>query len=157
VNGTPIRATLCYIIKNGKTLLLNRKKGIGAGKTNAPGGKLRKNETLEKGAIREVLEETGLKVANLKYHGILNFFFGQRLKPDWVVHVFSTKSFDGEIEESDAGKLEWCNADKIPYDKMWADDKYWVPFLLAGKKFQCWFYYDENIEKLFDYVIKLED
>lgn len=151
-----IRATLCYIIKDGKILLLDRRKGIGVGKTNAPGGKLRKNETPEECAMREVLEETGLKVSNLKNHGILNFFFGQRLKPNWIVHVFSTESFDGEIKESDEGNLRWYATDKIPYDKMWADDRHWIPFLLAGKNFECWFYYDKNIEKLFGYVIKLE-
>lgn len=152
-----VSATLCYIIKDGKILFLERTRGLGAGKTNAPGGKLKSKETPEKGVMREGFEETGLKLSNLKSHGILNFFFGQKAKPNWVVHVFSTNEFDGEIKESDEGKLKWCDIDKIPYDRMWEDDRHWVPLLLEGKKFQCQFFYDRNIEKLFEYVINLEN
>lgn len=153
----PIIATLCYIFKENKCLLLQRAKGIGAGKINAPGGKLKNNETIEDCAIREVFEETGLKVLELNYHGILNFFFGQRSEPDWIVHVFSTNSFEGKIKESDAGILKWWDIDKIPFERMWPDDKHWMPLLLKGKKFKCSFFYDKNIKKLFGYEIEIKD
>ncbi|MGC8812664.1 MAG: 8-oxo-dGTP diphosphatase [Candidatus Aenigmatarchaeota archaeon] len=150
-----ITATLCYIIRNGKVLLLERAKGIGIGKLSAPGGRLKNNETIQDCAMREVFEETGLKVSELKYHGVLNFFFGQRSKPDWIVHVFSTSSFDGEIKESDAGVLKWFDIEKIPFERMWEDDKHWVPLLLKRKKFKCWFYFDKDIKRLFDYKVEI--
>ncbi|MDR0281856.1 MAG: hypothetical protein LBI53_00575 [Candidatus Peribacteria bacterium] len=34
--------------------------------------------------------------------------------------------------------------DNIPYDQMFPDDKYWLPYLLAGKKLNAFFDFDED-------------
>lgn len=151
----PTLATLCYIIEDGKVLLQEKKRGIGAGNINAPGGKFEEGEAPQDCVVREVFEETGLRISDLKNHGILHFFFGQRNMPDWIVHVFSTKSFQGELKESEEGKPKWFDTGEIPYDKMWKDDKYWIPLMLAGKNFQCWFYFDKDIKELLDYKIEI--
>ena len=58
-----IQATLCFILHDNKVLLLKKNPGLfGAGKWNAPGGKLQHGETAEHCAKREVYEETGLEV-----------------------------------------------------------------------------------------------
>lgn len=41
----------------------------------------------------------------------------------------------------------WINVNEIPYDKMWEDDKEWVPLVLAGYKIECKFYFSNNWEK----------
>jgi hypothetical protein len=46
------------------------------------------------------------------------------------VHLFLVESWEGEIVESDEIKPFWFEIDKIPYDKMWADDIYWLPRIL---------------------------
>jgi len=51
------RATLLFVIKDGQVLLIHKKKGLGAGKINGPGGRLEPGETPEQAAIREVQEE----------------------------------------------------------------------------------------------------
>src|SRR2546427_5275488 len=52
-----IQATLCFIIHNNRVLLLKKNPGLfGAGKWNAPGGKLQPKETAEQCASREVYE-----------------------------------------------------------------------------------------------------
>jgi hypothetical protein len=38
----------------------------------------------------------------------------------------------------------WFKTSQIPYNKMWADDKYWVPLVLAGKKLQTTFTFDSE-------------
>ena len=62
-------ATLCFVRQGSEVLLIRKKRGLGAGKINAPGGRLDEGESFEQAAIREVHEEVGLKVTNLAYAG----------------------------------------------------------------------------------------
>ena len=48
------RANLCFIVKGGRVLLIRKKRGLGAGKVNGPGGKIEPGETSMESAIREV-------------------------------------------------------------------------------------------------------
>src|SRR2546427_10694568 len=70
-----IQATLCFILHDSRVLLLKKNPGLfGAGKWNAPGGKVQPHETAEHCAIREVHEETGLEVRKPRKIGTLIFF-----------------------------------------------------------------------------------
>ena len=155
-NILSIKATLCHIV-DGDRLLLQKKSGglFGEGKWNGVGGKLKFGEPVKDGAIREVLEETGLLVSQLKPHGVLNFFFGKKAKADWAIHVFSTKIFKGKLKSSEEGILRWFHLYEIPYDEMWDDDKHWLPLLLEGKQFRGKFYFNENGTKLLEFNLKL--
>jgi 8-oxo-dGTP pyrophosphatase MutT (NUDIX family) len=153
----PIVATLCHIIK-GKSLLLQKKsKGLfGEGKWNGVGGKLKPNESPEDCVKREIYEETGLRISDLKFHGVLNFYFGNRKEIDWIVHVFSTSVFEGKVKSSNEGDLRWFNFEDIPFDEMWGDDRYWLPLVLKGKSFQGNFYFDVEGKKILDFDLKSE-
>ena len=152
-----VEATLCHII-DGDSLLLQRKSAglFGEGRWNGVGGKLKACETPTEGAVREALEETGLRVSSLKPHGVLNFYFGQRTRPDWAIHVFSTSTFEGEARPSEEGVLRWFPLDEIPYDEMWQDDRHWLPLLLGGKRFGGDFYFSEEGTKLIDFDLRVE-
>ncbi len=158
-------ATLCYLIRGDETLLLRKAEGLwGGGKWNAPGGKLLPGEPPHRGAVREVREETGLLVREeaLELRGRLEFFFGPgpgpgpgggdgsggEREPDWVVYVFRAGSFAGEPRAGREGELRWHPLGALPYDEMWADDRYWVPLLLRGRRFQARFRFDEKAERL---------
>ena len=52
-------SSLVFILKDNEVLLIRKKTGLGAGKVNAPGGKLEVDESAEAAAIREVMEEVG--------------------------------------------------------------------------------------------------
>jgi 8-oxo-dGTP diphosphatase len=49
-------ATLVFVVKDGRILLIRKKRGLGAGKINAPGGRLEAGEAPIEGAVREVQE-----------------------------------------------------------------------------------------------------
>lgn len=150
-----IHATLCHIIKNEKLLLQKKSKGLfGESKWNGIGGKLKIDETPEDCIRREISEEANLKILNLKRHGVLNFYFGGKDELDWVVFVFSANDFEEEPFSSKEGILKWFSFEDIPYDKMWQDDRHWLPLLLAGKCFQGKFYFSEDDKKLIDFDLK---
>lgn len=138
-------ATLCHILNNSSLLLQKKSKGLfGAGKWNGVGGKCLPDETPEACVRREVYEETGLSVDNLQFHGVLTFTFDKRSSDTLVVHVFSTRDFDGSIHANDEGILQWFAFNEIPYHSMWLDDRYWLPLMLAGKRFQGVFHFNQE-------------
>jgi len=148
--------TLCHIIDGDRLLLKKANRGISKGKWNAAGGKIEPGETPEQGAIREVLEETGLSVINLTNHGPLNFHMDGKKDLSFVVHLFSTKSFDGELKSSEEGEVKWFDVDKIPYDEMWDDDNYWMHLMLKNKRFVVDFYYDKENKEVIKCSLVLE-
>ena len=149
-----IHATLCYIIKNGKVLLIKKKKGLGAGQWNGPGGKIEKSESPQDCAKRETYEEVKIVPEAPKKIGELKFYFGQEDKLDWLVHVFTDDEFDGIEKETEEAIPKWFRTDRIPYDDMWADDKIWMPLMFAGKSFTGEFYFDEQCKNLLRHEIR---
>lgn len=136
--------TVCILIKNSTILMKYANRGISSGKWNFPGGKMEYGETKEQCAIRETYEETGLKISDLFYHGRVNFFFEGRSDKNWIVHIFSSIKFNGQIMEGEEGKLEWVDIDNLPKQQMWAGDKIWLPYVLENKKFDGEIYYNSD-------------
>lgn len=147
--------TLCFILTGDKILLLKKPVGLfGGGKWNAPGGKTRQAEDPEDCAVREVSEETGLKVGRLDKAGVLHFFKnGQRMTADWTVHVFLAREFEGRPREGREGTLKWFDVGSLPFEEMWEDNRYWLRQALEGERFQGWFYFSGDFEKLMDHKI----
>jgi 8-oxo-dGTP diphosphatase len=138
-----ILATLCYVKRNGKTLMVHRNKkpnDIHAGKWNGLGGKFEAEETPEMCVRREVEEEAGLVIQNPHLHGLLMFpkFKGN----DWYVFVFTATAFEGQLIESPEGKLEWIDNDKLTSLSLWESDHIFLPWIEAGKFFSAKFEYE---------------
>lgn len=124
--------TLCIVHEPGRILLGMKKRGFGAGKWNGFGGKVGADETIEAAAKREVLEECGLIVDEMRSVGKLNFTF-EGGTDVLEVNIFDVTKFSGELVESEEMKPEWFALDAIPYATMWADDEFWLPAMLEGK------------------------
>jgi len=152
--GLSIQATLCFILKNDKVLLLKKNPGLfGAGKWNAPGGKQQSDETVEECAVRETFEETGLRVRPKKI-AILEFFkYDKRSDPEWIGHVFLTRDFRGTLREGKEGVLRWFPISSPPFEEMWEDDRYWFRHVVEERRFHGRFYFHGDFEKLIDHEI----
>ena len=137
-----MRANLVFVIEDGKVLLIHKKTGLGAGKINGPGGKLEDGETALESAIREVEEELVITPLHLEEMGVLHFDFVDGLRLECT--VFRAFGFDGIPSETREAKPEWFAFDEVPYDRMWADDRYWMPKMLEGKHFTAWFRFDQE-------------
>jgi len=128
-----VRATLLFVVCGGRVLLIHKKRGLGAGKINGPGGKLEPGEAPLAGAIREVEEEIGVTPTGVEPRGEIRFQFIDGLRLHGF--VFAASGCVGEPRETDEAAPLWTAVDRIPYPRMWADDEAWLPWLLAGRCF----------------------
>ena len=151
------KTSLCIIVKENKILLAMKKRGFGIGKWNGPGGKFNTKEgdkNIWDTAIRETEEEIGIKPKDIKEVGVLNFTFPHNSEWDQNVHIFLVKDWDGEPIESEEMLPKWFNIDEIPFNKMWEDDKYWLPEVLNGKKIKKGNFIFAKGNKIKDYEIE---
>ena len=146
--------TLCHVIDGDKLLLKMATRGISKGKWNAPGGKIDPGETSDECAVREVFEETGLNIKNLKSHGPLGFHMDGKEELSFTVHLFSTRSFEGKARSTDEGEVKWFGTDEIPYEEMWDEDRYWMDLMLGGRKFAGDFFFDKENKKVTKFAIE---
>jgi 8-oxo-dGTP diphosphatase len=147
------RATLLFVIRDGHILLIHKKRGLGRGKINGPGGRVEPGETAREAAIREVREEVGVDAHAARGAGRLKFQFTDGLSLD--VMVFTATGCDGEPVETDEALPLWAPVAAIPYGRMWPDDAHWVPLMLAGTPFLGHFLFDG--ETLVAHGVELAD
>ena len=140
-NWTPKeKATLLFVIKDGQILLIQKLRGLGAGKINGPGGRIDPGETALACAIREVQEELCITATGVTHAGELYFQFvdGYSLH----AHVYRASDYTGTPTQTPEAIPLWTSLDAIPYEKMWQDDIYWMPAMLEGKSFIGRFVFD---------------
>jgi 8-oxo-dGTP diphosphatase len=127
-------ATLLFIIHEDKILLIRKRRGLGKGKINAPGGRLEEGETILQAAIREVEEEVCVTPIEPIYRGenLFQFTDGYSLH----VHVYTSTDFTGEPKQTEEAIPLWFPINEIPYSEMWEDDQYWIPLMLNKQKFR---------------------
>jgi 8-oxo-dGTP diphosphatase len=104
------------IIKDAKVLLGKRKNAHGDGTWAPPGGHLEFEESLEECAKREVLEETGLILKNVKKYDFTNDVFVKENKHYLTVFMI-TDELEGEPHAMEPEKCEcwaWFGADELP-------------------------------------------
>lgn len=136
------KATLIFVVQANKVLLIRKKRGLGAGKINGPGGKLDPGETSQQCAHREIREELCIEVVDSKHAGRLRFQFVDAYSID--VQIFIASSFRGTPTETDEAIPVWFNIADIPYEEMWADDRIWLPRVLSGEQVDGRFIFDDD-------------
>ena len=75
MKNRPLIGVAVIVIKNGRVLLGRRKNAHGDGTWAFPGGHLEFNESIEECARREIFEETGITISNLRYGPYTNDIF----------------------------------------------------------------------------------
>ncbi|MDX1680424.1 MAG: 8-oxo-dGTP diphosphatase, partial [Akkermansiaceae bacterium] len=128
-----IHATLMFIMRGDEVLLIEKKRGLGAGKVNGPGGKIDPGETPLEAVIRETQEELCVTPHEPRKLGELWFVMSH--VPNIRCHVYRAEGFEGTPTETDEAVPLWTKLDAIPYERMWEDDRHWMPHLLEGANF----------------------
>lgn len=135
--------TLCIPHRGDEVWLGMKKRGFGANRWNGFGGKVKEGETIEQAAIREMEEESGFRPSRLEPAGVLLFQNGD--SPYLIkMHIFRSLDFPDSLAESDEMRPQLFKTSQIPLDEMWEDDRYWLPYFLAGKRFEGEFTFDNN-------------
>ncbi|MBR3019865.1 MAG: 8-oxo-dGTP diphosphatase [Clostridia bacterium] len=122
--------TLCYIERNGCCLMMNRDRkenDENAGKWIGVGGHMEENESPEECVLREIKEETGLTVKNLRLRGIITFIL-----PDWgneLTFLYTASADSGQVAECSEGTLKWIPIEQIPALPLWEGDRVFLPLL----------------------------
>ncbi len=145
-----LETTLLLLRKENKILLAMKKCGFGVGKFNGVGGKLEENETPEDAMLRETKEEIGIIPTKYEKMGVVEFIeFVKGEKTNLKFYLYVATEWEGTPSESEEMKPVWFSIEKIPYENMFSDDKYWMPYILKNKKIKAFFEFDEdwNIEK----------
>ena len=150
------QATLCFLIEGKRVLLAMKKRGFGEGLWNGSGGKAYEGEAIPVAVRREAFEELSVHITETQPVAVLHFYFPEDpAKEGWNqdVHVFLVKCWLGEPKEGEEMKPRWFDKSTLPFDSMWADDRYWLPRVLAGEVIEGWFSFDDN-NKVLDWEIK---
>ncbi len=128
-----MHATLMFVIKDGSILLIEKKRGLGAGKINGPGGKIEPGETPLEAIVRETQEELHITPHAPMKLGELRFSMSDC--PDILCHVYRSDDYSGIPTETDEAVPLWTALDKIPYHRMWEDDRHWLPLVIERRSF----------------------
>ena len=131
-----INSTLGYLEKDGCYLLLHRVKkenDLNRDKWIGIGGKIEEKESPEEGMLREAMEETGLRLQDLAYRGIVTFV-SDRWETEFM-HLFTASKWTGDLKECDEGTLEWVPKNKMRSLNLWEGDLIFLDLLERNAPF----------------------
>lgn len=104
-----------YVFKNEMILMQQRQGSHGSNTWAPPGGKVDPDETPEKTAIREVMEETTLEISNPKFIGSTDDYFESE-GLHFITHHYAARIIGGIasiVEPKKCSALEWWSVDEL--------------------------------------------
>ena len=104
-----ILTNMC-MIQNGSRVLVEDKVSRWANGIIFPGGHVEEHEPIVDSVIREMKEETGLTIENPQLCGIKEWINGDGSR--YIVFLFKTDRFSGELVSSEEGKVFWAERDE---------------------------------------------
>ena len=131
-----INTTLCYIQRGDEYLMLHRVKkenDINRDKWIGLGGKFEKDESPEECLLREVYEESGLRLTSWRYRGIVTFV--NTVCPTEYMHLFTAEGFTGRIGPCSEGELEWIKKSELMRLTLWEGDRIFLRLLEENEPF----------------------
>jgi 8-oxo-dGTP diphosphatase len=126
--------TLLFLERDGRVLLIRKRRGHGAGKINGPGGKPEPGESPRDCVLRETEEEVGIVPVGVHLAAVLKFLDLE--DEDWLGYVYIADDFRGEPRSTPEAVPLWYPVHALPIDEMWDDDRYWLPRLLARERLE---------------------
>ena len=105
-----------------------------------PGGHIEKGESFVDSVIREVYEETGLRLTSYRYRGIVTFVFED--EPAEYMSLYTADGFegsvtnpDGSMKECNEGVLAWVKKEAVGMLNLWEGDRIFLRLLDEDEPF----------------------
>lgn len=148
-------SAICYLIKDNKSLMIDRIKEPFKGFLVAPGGKKENDEGIEDCIRREILEETGLIINNPELRVVTTEVGPENY--NWILFIYICRDFKGKVRASDEGNLVWVDADHMINERLSEIDKEILPYVFSDSKYLMYLKYDENKNCTIESVEKLDE
>ena len=122
--------TLCYVERNGCWLMMHRTKKSqdeNAGKWIGLGGHLEPGESPADCIRREITEEAGIQVTDLRLRGVITFIL-----PDWgdeLTFLYTARTETETLPECAEGELKWIPVEDVTSLQLWEGDRIFLPML----------------------------
>jgi 8-oxo-dGTP diphosphatase len=132
---TPIVGTLAYVLHpdGSRVLMVHRVARSGDehfGKYNGLGGKLEPGEDVVAGIRRELREEAGIDVVELRLRGTISWPGFGAAGEDWFGFVFVVDAFTGDVpDRNEEGDLSWVPLTDLASLPMWEGDRHFLPLV----------------------------
>lgn len=154
-----LKMTVTYPSREGRVLLAKKIKqgGLGEGNFLGIGGKVNPEESFEESALREVKEEIGIQISELTEMATVYFYFPHKeAKEMWNMEmkVFTAEKWKGEPHDTDEMQPRWFKKDTVPFDSMWDDAHYWLPYVLEDKRLEAHCMYGEDNKTVEEFSIR---
>lgn len=102
--------------KTGRVLVQERQKSWTG--LSFPGGHVEPGESFVESAVREIKEETGLDIRNLRTCGVIHWVHKTR-KDRYIVFLYRTDDFSGKlVDATDEGRVFWIEPDELKKQKL---------------------------------------
>lgn len=129
-------SSLGYVQTADSILLLRRKREPFTGYWTAPGGKLREGESPRDALLRELYEETQLRVEEAHLRLIAS-----ETGPDhycWLLFGFAVYGWSGVLGRTEEGQLAWVRKDRLDQVQIPEVDRAVLPCLLEPHRGQVY-------------------
>ncbi len=130
-----IDSTLCYIERDGCYLMLYRNKKAAdpcEGKWVGVGGKFEPGESPDECLLREVFEETGLRLTKYEARGVITFLSDRW--PEENMYLYTATEWEGELTNCSEGELAWIPKNAALALNLWEGDVHFIRRMIAGEK-----------------------
>jgi len=142
--GLKKAAVLCILRSNAGFLLIHRDKEPHLGKYIPIGGKVGPFETLRAAAIREVKEETGISVDDVRLRGILTETSPTNF--NWVNYIYTVDIAAVTPVKYREGTLEWVEQERLDSIPTPTTDRFIYDYVSKSEFFVFDAVYDEHVE-----------
>ncbi|HJW47990.1 MAG TPA: NUDIX domain-containing protein [Candidatus Limnocylindria bacterium] len=142
-------ATLVYALRDEQVLLLRRTTEPNRGLWVAPGGKFDHGESPTECAVREMYEETGLRIQQPVLRGVMTET-SPRADYQWLTFIFVAWDFEGTFTPAPGiGEFRWVPVDEVAKLPIPPADAIFFPRLVEdGSTFHGKFEYDADLNLL---------